>query len=163
MLAAMVEEVYVTIEIGGLGVILSLHTSVNPTPESWLRYLDVLRAVLKEHRGNVDELRSLVISDGGAPNAAQRKQVMDVVHGKPNKIGVITNSLDNPLKRGVATALTWLNPAFRAVLPARWSEIFAHLDLHQHVDEVFLEFDAMQGKLPENTTLAEVKRLVVLA
>jgi hypothetical protein len=160
---SMEEGVYVPIEIGGFGVVLSLHTSVNPSAESWLAFLDILRAVLKEHRGNVDELRGIVISDGGAPSATQRKQVMDVVHGKANKIGVITNSLDNPLKRGVATAITWLNPAFRAAPPARWSEIFAHLDLQAHVDEVLLEFDTMQAKLPKVTTLAEVRRLVRLA
>jgi hypothetical protein len=83
----------------------------------------------------------------------------ELFRGRATKLGVITNSLENPIKRGVATAITWLNPSFRAVMPAKWRELLGHLDLEPHVDELLLEFDELQKQLPKNGTLSEIKRL----
>lgn len=151
--------VYVPIELGGLAVVLSLHTSDDPTRDDWAEYLEVLRQVLKSHDDDIGKLRNLVITDGGAPNATQRKKMTELFRGRATKLGVLTDSLENPLKRGVATAISWLNPSFRAVMPARWRELLGHLDLEPHVDEILREFDELQKRLPKNATLSEVKRL----
>jgi hypothetical protein len=151
--------VYVPIELGGMAVVLSLHTTVDPTQEDWSGYLDVLKRVLKDHDDDIGKMRNLVITDGGAPNATQRKKMTELFRGRATKLGVITNSLENPIKRGVATAITWLNPSFRAVMPAKWRELLGHLDLEPHVDELLLEFDELQKQLPKNGTLSEIKRL----
>jgi hypothetical protein len=160
MLGGLMNGVFVALEIGGLVVVLSLHNAEDPSADDWKKYLNVSGQALKKVHDDVDKLRNLVITDGGAPNAKQRKQMADLVHSRANKIGVLTNSLENPIKRGVATAITWLNPAFRAVMPARWHELFAHLDLERHVHPLLAEFDQMQRQLSPVATLTEVKRLV---
>lgn len=152
--------VFRAIQLGGLSVVLSLHTDVDPSREEWSQFLEELGSALRDQRGNVDGIRNLAISDGGAPNAAQRREMMEHVGNKANKVAVITSSLENPIKRGVATALTWLNPAFRAGPPSKWQDLLGHVGLTGHVEELLRELDELQRELPKVDTLTELKKLV---
>src|SRR5689334_20807955 len=88
--------------IGRLGVVIWLHTQADPHPDEWALGIDATSELLAKRGGDVSLLRSFVVSDGGGPNAAQRKTLGEVFRGRPNKLAVVTNSLTNPLKRGLA-------------------------------------------------------------
>lgn len=136
-----------------------LHTAVDPSPVDWAAGIEKTMA-LKTQLG-LPELRSLVVSDGGAPNVAQRGELTHkVFDGKPSKLAVLTNALSNPIKRGVATAISWVNPAFLALPPERWRDAFHHLDLESELDAVVAVLDELQKGLPPVKTLTELKQMI---
>lgn len=136
---------------------LWLHTSVDPAPEDWARGIELTLAAKKEH--GLRTLRQLVLSDGGAPNTAQRKQLSEQVHeGQPSKLAVVTSVLDNPVKRGIATALSWVNPSFRAVPVAGFREAFRHVDLESEIPAVLAIFRRLQEELPPVAVLEHLER-----
>jgi hypothetical protein len=150
-----------TTTVNGLDVVVSLHTTLEPRPESWDRYLAVLFDIKRKRGGDISHIRNLVVSDGGAPNAQQRVRMHnEAFDGNPNKIAVLTNSLTNPLKRGIATAISWVNPAFKALPPERWREGLVHLDLDGEQALLLDELERLQKQLPPVKTLALFARAV---
>jgi hypothetical protein len=85
----------------------------DPTQADWTAYM---QAVLQEERRGVDvtEMRTLVFSDGGGPNTAQRKIAANVLKGRSTPIAIVTG---NAVMRGVITALRWFNPQCRTFAP----------------------------------------------
>ncbi|MEZ4307331.1 MAG: hypothetical protein R3F14_04710 [Polyangiaceae bacterium] len=84
-----------------------------PTDAEWHTYVEAVKA--EEHRGlDLTEMRTLVITDGGGPNAAQRKMVNDVLRGRTTRVATVSGS---PFFRGIVTALTWFNPEMRLYSP----------------------------------------------
>ena len=69
---------------------------------------------------------------------------------------VITVVLGNPIKRGIAVAITWLNPKFRALPPADSAKAFAHLDLASEARAVLSAFERMQKRMRPVATLGLV-------
>lgn len=150
-----------TITIGSYGVVLWLHGTVDPSREDWERGLHATTRLCRSLGGDLTKLRSLVVTDGAAPNSAQRKQMSEeVFDDKPYKLAVITNSLDNPIKRGVATALAWMNPTFLAVTPDRWRDALRHLDLADHALPIVRHYQELQKTFQPVDTLAHLTRLV---
>lgn len=144
--AAMAQDVALKIVARkDITILLWLHTEADPTSEYW----DVAVEQLRKLRETVpvERMRSLVITDGGAPNLAQRKQVFtDIVPGI--RTSVVTPSLNNPIKRGVATAISWINPAFRAVGPAQIVTALEHLEIKDLFISLWPEFVRMQELMP---------------
>jgi hypothetical protein len=93
-----------------------------PTKEAWEEYV---QTVLETGRtvGGLGKVRLLAITDGGAPNAAQRKRVTELSGGTPPQASIITRSV---IARGVVTAFSWLNFPIRTFAPERWREAFEH-------------------------------------
>jgi hypothetical protein len=145
-----------TTTLGDKEVVIWLHTSRDPLPEEWALGIDATVAVKRKH--GIEKMRSFVVSDGGAPNATQRKQLGEIFDGKPNKLAVVTNSLSNPMKRAIATAITWINPAFIAVPPSKWREALQHLDLEREIAPLLEILRELQKDLPEVTSLIEFER-----
>lgn len=139
-----------------LMVVVSLHTAQDPPADEWGIYADLLTQVIKGAHGDVSNIRNFVVSDGGGPNSKQRAILRDVFDGRPNKIAVITNSLGNPIKRGLATAVSWINPSFLAVPVESWREAVAHVGLAGDVERVLQALDPLQAKLgTANASLAQ--------
>lgn len=101
----------------GFKIVGTLHIIVcgekDPTADDWLAYV---RALQEEERKGIDvaEWRTLTFSDGGGPNAAQRKSISDLLKGRASPIAIVTA---NSIMRGVITALSWFNPKCRAFAP----------------------------------------------
>jgi hypothetical protein len=134
-----------------------LHTAKNPPTQEWEACLAAARRAKRESGGDLD-LRSLVVSDGGAPNVKQRQEIFaGVLGGVRSPTAVITNSLTNPVKRGVATAIAWLNPAFRAFDPAMAREAFAHVGCQNPADRdaIWAALLELQRGLARVTTLEQ--------
>jgi hypothetical protein len=95
----------------------------DPAPTDWNAYVEAIRA---ETRRGIDpaQMRTLVFSDGGGPNAAQRKLTADLCECQPRPRAIVTV---HRLSRAVITALRWLDPQCRAFAPSRLAEALAFL------------------------------------
>ena len=81
--------------------------------------------VAAEHGG---DLRVLVHSEGGAPNARQRAVLNEVLAGIKPRVAVLTPSAT---ARAVGVALSWFNPDFRVFASDELGGAFDHLDANQ--------------------------------
>jgi len=85
-----------------------VHDEREPTSDEWGFYVRELVRAVTEH----DVRKLLVVSQGGGPNAAQRKQLVTSLRPPLNwdvralKTAVCTSS---PLARGITVALGWLS------------------------------------------------------
>jgi len=75
---------------------------------------------------DVARLRALVITDGGAPSAAQRKSFNDALKGRNYPSAVVSNAV---ITRGIVTALSWFNPKIRAFHPDATADALKYLDI----------------------------------
>ena len=128
-------------------VVLWLHTELDPPEQQWSA---ALRALVRERRTRgvtPDDLRYIVISDGGSPSAAQRAELFRDVHeGQPVRVAAITLALSNPVIRGIATAISWVNPGLRFFQPARFHDALAYLELSDWRGEIECEHRAMKER-----------------
>jgi hypothetical protein len=131
-------------------VFVWLHTENDPAEHEWDAAFEAIKVKLKKEAAPLSEVRSLVISDGGAPGGVQRARI-----GRefPAKSSVITTVLSNPVKRGIATALSWVNPRFFFGSPMEAKRALAHLDLDDQWDVLEPAFRELQKKLPRNRAL----------
>jgi hypothetical protein len=102
----------------GFKIVGTLHIIVcgdkDPTMDDWAAYMQALQE--EERKGvDVSQWRTVTFSDGGGPNATQRKAVSDLLKGRASPIAIITA---NSVMRGVITALSWFNPKCRAYAPS---------------------------------------------
>ena len=146
------------LKLDEFAVSLWLHTQNNPPEDEWDRALAENVRFLATHRIHPLQLRSLVVTDGAAPNAAQRAQLSrQVFRDHKCKISVVTTVLSNPVKRGVATALKWINPNFGFFLPEQVPSALDHLELAAWTSRIFGEYAKLAVKLPPNHTLQLVR------
>ncbi|PRQ05275.1 hypothetical protein ENSA5_03940 [Enhygromyxa salina] len=102
-------------------------------------------------------IRTLAISDGGAPNALQRQELFTTLLEGKAKSAVVTSVLTNRLKRGIATAIFWLNPNFRAYPPDQFDNALAHLEVSDHREAVLRTLREMGHKLAPLDTLKAIE------
>ena len=102
-------------------VVIVLHSNQAPTDAEWAEYVKEFKKFK-----DLTRVRSLVFTDGGAPNSAQRKEVNDLLDGRPGLTAVISAS---SMIRGVVTALQWFNPAIKSFSPDRVASAYEHLKL----------------------------------
>jgi hypothetical protein len=109
----------------GFKILGNLHIIVvgerDPAPTDWKAYMDAIPA--EEKRGiDIKQMRTLVFSDGGGPNAAQRKVASDLLGARDTPLAIVTGSA---VTRVMTTARRWFNPHCRAFPP---SEVGAALE-----------------------------------
>jgi hypothetical protein len=95
----------------------SLHIIVvgerDPAPADWNAYVAAIEA--EATRGvSAGQIRTLIFSDGGGPNAAQRKIAGDVREGRGDPQAIVTVS---GIARAMITALRLIHPRCRAFAP----------------------------------------------
>lgn len=136
------------LRLGDLSVMLWLHTHVDPPADQFQEALAELGRHRRQHNVGLARVRSLVVTDGGAPGARQRAQLTTALDHSPSRLAVVTTVLENPIKRGVATALAWLNPDVRFFLPDRFRDAVAYLELGIYEDRLWTELCALLSQLP---------------
>lgn len=97
-------------QVGDTHIVCALHSKRSPSDAEWDEYLGHVRDARELTRGGISAVNAVVVTDGGAPDAAQRKRLADVVRGWEPLAAVISESL---LVRGVVTALAWLGMSVR--------------------------------------------------
>jgi hypothetical protein len=89
------------------GVLLCAHTADAPSMDEWEGYVEY--CVRLPHSCN----KTLVLTEGGGPNAAQRRLLQERYLGPQKarcseyRVAVMT---DSALVRGIVKALNWFNP-----------------------------------------------------
>jgi hypothetical protein len=104
--------------IGDVYVIV--HESDPPTDDEWDQYL----ADIRSH--DLEKMRTLVFTTGGAPTANQRKKLNAWLNGRTTYVCLVSKNI---LVQGVVTALSWFNPKTKSVLPHRVEEAFSYLQI----------------------------------
>jgi hypothetical protein len=138
---------------GDYQVALWLHTTQDPPTDQWDAACVRIAELKKKQAGDISNVRVLVITDGGAPNASQRGQLFtDLLEGRA-KSAVVTTVLSNRLKRGVATAIFWLNPNFKAFSPDQFAAALTHLDLVGHGPALIAALQQLQRSVSTTQTL----------
>lgn len=99
--------------------------SEEPSKDEWHAYLQQFLAATKDGK-EVEHVRTLVFSDGGGPNSAQRKSAADILKGRAIPVAIVSH---NPVMRGVVTALSWFNPKVRAFAPEALGAAMKYLEI----------------------------------
>lgn len=144
-----------TLARGDVRLVICLHTSEDPPGPEWQQALGELKALLSA-LPDTRHVRMLVVTGGGGPDAKQRAQLRDVWADRDIKVAVIIPGLGNSLKRGLMTALSWLNPAMAFFTPDQLRQALAHLEQEDASDAVWKELCALQRNLQEVTTLQRI-------
>jgi hypothetical protein len=100
---------------------LFVHTKENPSDEEWAALMD--RYAAPETNQHV---RTLVYSEGGAPNALQRARLKQLQGGVAVPIAVLTSS---QLVRAAVTAIGWFNDRVRTFSPHEMEEALTFLEI----------------------------------
>jgi hypothetical protein len=104
---------------------LAVNSSQDPSDDEWNAYIAAVTAKI-EGGADVTKMRTLVFSDGGGPNAAQRALINEGLAGRPTRVALVSSSL---AVRGVTTALRWFNPQIKSFSPSDVTSAFRFLDL----------------------------------
>ena len=139
----------VTKVVGELQIVI--HTAEAPDATEWKAYMRDFMSVPPER------LRTIVFTDGGGPNAPQRKDVNDYLKGRTTTAAIVTPST---MTRGVVTALAWFNPKIRAFAPDRIDEAFKYLGFgSKEIQTLWAEVHAMRVMLGHDDLKAIPKPL----
>lgn len=110
----------------GAAYLVLLHSADQPTVAEWTGYVQEVEAALPGARGT---LHIFVATDGGAPNAAQRKQLAEAFDrsSTPALTHVFSTSA---FVRGVVTAFSWMTRSHAiAHAPRDFSAVCAECSL----------------------------------
>jgi hypothetical protein len=147
------ETVARTVLIDQTLVVLWLTSKIDPPANDFERGIATIRQAMRDHGVPGSATRTVIVSDGGAPNAKQRKDLAELWSGAPAKSAVITTVLSNPIKRGIATALAWTNPAMKFFRPEEMIAALGHLGLEHAKATIWAEYGKLQTQVPRNATL----------
>jgi hypothetical protein len=112
-------------------LLVFVHTKQDPGDEEWAQALGLWKEQLV-----VPELCGLIYTAGGAPNAAQRARLNELLAGRPIRIAVLTGS---QMARTVGVAIRWFNPNFRMFEPNDFDGAMQHLAVKEHEAGVLRE------------------------
>ncbi|MET0287326.1 MAG: hypothetical protein ABW352_22765 [Polyangiales bacterium] len=146
------ELAFALLPLGGLDVAICLHTAEPVPTNEW----DDLITRLASHIASGAEpqrARMLVVTDGGAPDARQRSQLGRLRGGQVIQTAVLVPGMNNPLKRGLMTALTWFNPHMAFFVPTQLSDALHHVGLTETQAQLWTALLGLQRQLPPVRTL----------
>jgi len=105
-------------------VVLAVHNQLAPSDAEWAAFIADI-ATIAEQKG-IDKIRHLIITEGGSPSSAQRKQINDALAGQSTRVAVVT---DSRLARMATTAISWFNRGIVAFSPDKLEAAFHHLEI----------------------------------
>ncbi len=100
------------------GILVTVHSAAPPRDDEWTRYL--------RDAGTTGLTGNLVLTDGGGPNAMQRKQIEELPQIRLLPTAVVTTSR---LVRGIVTAISWMGKNIRAVAPTALDAAFDYMQV----------------------------------
>lgn len=87
---------------------------------------DAFLKLLSDNRNNFERMKILVVTDGGGPNAGQRKRLEVALSGKPVRVAVVTDSAKS---RFIASAISLINRDHKGFSMKEISQAYQHLDM----------------------------------
>ena len=95
-----------------------------PLDSEW----DAFLKILADNWDKFDRLKILVVTDGGGPNAAQRKRLETVLNGKPIRVAVVTDSAKS---RFIASMISLINRQHMGFAMKEIVQAYNHLKMTQ--------------------------------
>jgi hypothetical protein len=128
-----------------------LHTAEQPRLDEWREYV---RAVESAIEGATERVYAIVVTDGGSPNATQRRLLADVVMKK--SVGAQTHVFTtDAFIRSVVTAFSWIaRPGASAHAPRDFSHVCRMCGLS--AEDVMRELTELQRSFPKVLTLGRI-------
>ena len=142
-----------------LDVSVWLHAVRDPPRDEWNEACAVFADHMRRGGAVGSSHRAFVVTDGGAPNAVQRRRLfVDVLHELPVTTAVVTTVLrTSVVKRGIATAIRWFSSGHRFFEPEQIQAALAHIDLSAgDFGPIWHALASMQKDMVRNATLALV-------
>jgi hypothetical protein len=102
--------------------LVMVETEEAHSDEEWDEFLKLLA----DHRDELPKLRLLVMTSGGAPNAAQRKRLQATLRGTPIRVAVVSDSLK---MRFIASTIALFHSDHRSFTNAELEDAYEHLSL----------------------------------
>jgi hypothetical protein len=127
-----------------------IHPNRPPSDDEWLAYL-------RSWSGHdMSRMRTLVFTDGGGPNASQRKLATEALAGKESMTAVVSSS---SMVRGVVTALSWFNPKIKAFSPEEAPRAFDYLRIQtpEEIARTWILVERLRAKLGEKELKSVVR------
>lgn len=128
-----------------------VHPDRPPTDDDWTAY------IRSWHPLDMGRMRTLVFTDGGGPNAAQRKLANQALRGRSSLTAVVSSS---PMVRGIVTALSWFNPKIKAFSPEEALEAFYYLGMRapEEVARTWGLVDRVRARLGDERIRSVLRR-----
>jgi hypothetical protein len=111
------------LRVRAIGNVIVLRENVDPpADQDWDGFLDLL--IL--NRENFDRLKILVVTDGGGPNAAQRKRLENALDGRGVHVAIVT---DSAKARFITSIVRFINKRHRGFAMAEIRQAYEHLGM----------------------------------
>ena len=137
----------------GAPYVVLIHTASSPTRAEWSGYVATLDATLTAAKG---EVHIFIATDGGGPDAPQRKELADVV--RRSQHGAMSHIFTNDaFVRGIVTAFNWVSGG-RAVAHRPDEFRLVCEELGYAPMEVLRDMATAQGGFPRVATLGLIER-----
>jgi hypothetical protein len=105
-------------------VLVVVHSAQAPSASEWAAYIDTWQVFASAIA--VESVRTLVFTDGGAPDAEQRARLNNVLAGRPTPVAVLSDSF---VVRSVCSTLSMFNRGLKVFSPGRLAEAMQFLGL----------------------------------
>lgn len=102
-------------------LVVTVHTSSNPSDRDWTEYMSGFADYLP-----LEDQRIFVVSEGGGPDSAQRRNLTNALAGAIVPVAILTNSWR---MRGAGVAVSWFNPSIKIMAQGAMDQAFEHLEL----------------------------------
>lgn len=99
-------------------MIVVAHTRANPEPATWCAMCSSMQAA------SCTTLRTLVFTDGGGPNGAQRAELERATEHKEFRVSVVSAAAG---PRFIVSSMSLFNPTINAFAPNHIDAALAHL------------------------------------
>ena len=123
-------------------MIILRENASTPDDRDWDGFLEVLI----KNRDQFEKMKCLVVTDGGGPNAAQRKSLEAALDNRPLRVAVVT---DSPKARFIASMITFLNRDHRGFSKKEIGEAYVHLGMSKEeqlrAKEILRELEPLVG------------------
>lgn len=103
-------------------MLIVLQNELPPTNAEWKHFLNALL----ESRPEYDHLKILIITDGGGPNAVQRKQLEQTLGGRFVRVAVVSDSIK---VRFVASMIALFHKDHRSFMKSEFLRACKHLGM----------------------------------
>jgi len=137
--------------------LLALHNRSSPSEAEWTAFW----SLIQDHyaQPGAADFIGIVVTEGGGPNARQRKLVSALAKDRLAKGSVIS---DNPLIRGVVTAFQWLSISqMKSFSPAHAGAAFDYATLTGSERERALrDFTELGEKIEGGNPMQAVNRAI---